>query len=65
MKLAVWLSENSTSQAAFADKIGSSQPQVARFVAGTRIPNRHTMQRIVTETGGAVGPSDFYEVQAA
>jgi predicted transcriptional regulator len=65
MKLAAWLSENSITQAAFAEKIGSSQPQVARFAVGSRIPNRDTMRRIVAATEGAVGPTDFYEVQAA
>ncbi len=60
MKLIDWLSAQKISQAAFAEKIGSSQPQVARFAAGTRIPSRDTMLRIVDATEGAVRPDDFY-----
>lgn len=60
MKLSAWLAERDVSQKAFADLIGSSQPQVARFAAGTRIPNRETMLRIIAATGGAVEPADFY-----
>lgn len=60
MKLVAWLAQHGVSQAAFAETIGSSQPQVARFAAGTRIPNRETMLRIVAATDGAVRPDDFY-----
>lgn len=64
MKLAAWLSERKISQAAFAEMIGSSQSQVARFAADARIPNRPTMLRIVEVTDGAVGPNDFYDASA-
>lgn len=65
MKLSAWLSENKVSQQAFADAIGSSQSQVARFAAGTRIPNRGAMAKIVRVTDGAVTANDFYAVESA
>lgn len=60
MKLGTWLETNKITQQAFAELIGSSQPQVARFAAGTRIPNPDTMRQIVAVTKGAVDPRDFY-----
>lgn len=62
MKLSTWLADKKISQAVFAEMIGSSQPQVARFAAGARVPNRPTMLRIAEVTCGAVGPADFYDV---
>jgi len=62
MKLADWLTENELSQTAFAQKIGSSQSQVARFAAGTRMPRKQTMRKIKLVTGGAVTANDFYEL---
>ncbi len=61
MRLSAWLSMNDVTQHAFAELIGSSQPQVARFAAGTRIPNKETMRRIVEVTQGAIDPRDFYD----
>lgn len=61
MKLSAWLSEQKVSQQSFAAAIGSSQPQVARFAAGTRIPSRETMAEIVRVTNGSVTANDFFD----
>lgn len=65
MKLDAYLSTHGLSQSEFAARIGVSQPAVAKYVAGKRIPHRDVMARIVAETDGLVGPADFYEVEAA
>jgi transcriptional regulator with XRE-family HTH domain len=60
MKLATYLSAQGMTQAQFADAIGSSQSDVARYVNG-RIPRPEMMTKIISATGGEVEPNDFYD----
>lgn len=62
--LARYLSNNGIRQSDFAARIGCTQPAVARYVNGLRIPDRDTMQRIFDATNGAVTPNDFFGIPA-
>lgn len=63
MTLEAYLAEHGMTHREFAERIKCEQPTVTRFVAG-RIPSPELMTRIVTETGGAVTPNDFFGVAA-
>ena len=61
MKLGQYLAEHGLTLEAFAGRIGVSTGAACRYAHGHRIPRRAIMARIVEATGGAVGPTDFYE----
>lgn len=61
MKLASYLSTEGMTQALFAEAIGASQSDVARYANG-RIPRPETMAKIVVATSGKVQPNDFFDM---
>ena len=62
MKLKAWLKETGRTVDGFAKEIGEPPPTVRKWVYGQRIPNQDNMSRIVTATGGAVTPNDFFDL---
>ncbi|HHN72863.1 MAG TPA: 3,4-dihydroxy-2-butanone-4-phosphate synthase, partial [Thermopetrobacter sp.] len=58
MKLAEWLKETGTTQAALARRLGISQGRVSQLVAGDA-PSLELALKITEATGGAVTPADF------
>jgi predicted transcriptional regulator len=60
MKLADYLAETNTTQAAFASQIDAPQPAVSRYAAGEQLPNPRRMAAIARATGGRVTANDFY-----
>lgn len=68
MKLKTYLDDRCLTDTAFAALIGVSSESVRRYKAGTRIPDREAMSRIVSATDGEVRADDFYfdsETEAA
>lgn len=63
MKLTDWRRAAGLTQARLAEQLGTSQPTIAKYEAGTIMPGRRTMPRIVDATAGAVTPNDFYDVR--
>lgn len=61
MKLSDYLTANAISNRAFADKIGVSAEAVRLYAAGDRQPRVGVMRMIIEQTGGAVGPQDFFD----
>lgn len=59
MKLADYLSANSISDGDFAEKIGIDRSSVSRLRRGVTRPDWPTIERIVSETAGAVTANDF------
>lgn len=49
----------------FGKRICKPQATIQRYVSGKRIPEPEIMNLIVSETGGAVTPNDFYGMRAA
>lgn len=64
MKLKEWLQAKEIRPSDFADRIGVEPAAVSRYCAGTRIPERDTMVKIIDATNGEVRADDFY-VQTA
>lgn len=62
MNLKEYREKTGMTQAAFAKQIGCSQHSVSRYEVGLSRPTPKVMSRIVTVTGGAVTPNDFYDV---
>lgn len=46
---------------AFAAKIGAAKSMVWKWENGKAVPRHAYMQKIITETGGAVTPNDWYQ----
>ena len=63
MKLATYIKSTGATASAFAARIGVSHVSVVRYQAG-RVPAPDVMQRIITETAGAVTADDFFDVPA-
>jgi transcriptional regulator with XRE-family HTH domain len=59
MTLHDYLVLTKTTEAAFADKVGISQPHVWRLRRGKSWPSRDLMARIREATNHAVTPDDF------
>lgn len=59
MTLDQYLIETGQTEAEFASKVGTSQPNVHRMRKG-QIPGPALMVAIRDETGGKVQPGDFY-----
>ena len=64
MKLRDYLKDHSLSQSEFADRIGVSKETVRRYIAGTRIPERETMEKIALATACQVTANDFFGIAA-
>lgn len=60
MTLADYLAETGQRPAQFAARVGTPRQNVSRWLAGRNIPRQREMDRIFSETGGKVGPADFY-----
>lgn len=61
MQLKDYLSVEGITASEFATRIGRSVSTVTRAARGEVIPDRATMEEIVTATDGKVEPNDFYE----
>lgn len=64
MKLADYLIRTSTSRLDFAKRIGVSKEAVRRYVAGERIPEKETMEKIAAATDNNVTANDFFGIAA-
>lgn len=64
MTLDEWLSQSPLKDHEFADAIGVSRVTLFRFKTRRRIPDRDIMESIHRETGGAVSPNDFFDLDA-
>lgn len=62
-KLEKYLAEKKLTQAEFAERIGSSQENVSRYISGTRFPRPRTLARIIEETNGELTAGDFLPLQ--
>ncbi len=62
MKLGRYLRSKGIEPDDFAFELDVACETVRRYVAGTRVPVPTVMRRIVTLTGGAVTPNDFYDM---
>ena len=60
MKLEEFLQKEGISYPEFAAKIGVSLQSIYRYTAGTRLPERQVMARIMEETRGEVTADSFY-----
>lgn len=65
MTLGDWLRERGMTPTEFGKRICKPQATIQRYVSGKRIPEPEIMNLIVSETGGAVTPNDFYGMRAA
>ncbi len=65
MTLDSYLTEHGISEAAFAVRVGTTQPNIHRMRKKGQCPNQALMAAIVKETAGAVQPNDFYGLDAA
>jgi transcriptional regulator with XRE-family HTH domain len=65
MTLKEYLAEAAVSRADFARQIDVSQETVRRYLIGTRIPDKHVMERIALATGCKVTANDFFRMVAA
>jgi 3,4-dihydroxy 2-butanone 4-phosphate synthase/GTP cyclohydrolase II len=64
MKLVEWLSEQKMTRTSFAARIGVSQAFITLLCNGKSYPGRRVAKAIFRETGGAVGPHDFFSEPA-
>ena len=62
MKLATFLKSEKIAIEACAKQIGVSHVAVYRYINGQRIPDKNTMIKIISWSGGAVTANDFYTV---
>lgn len=65
MKLCDWLDKSGMRQEDFAERVGTGQPQVSRWVRGEARPSGRFLAAIAAVTGGAVTLSDFYPSSSA
>lgn len=63
MKLGAYLQANSLSQAAFGERIDRTQGRVSQLVRGSW-PSREEVEKIITETAGAVTANDWLDATA-
>ena len=64
MKLGDYLKAHSIPRAQFAEQIGVSGETIRRYIAGTRIPERDTMEKIALATACKVTANDFFGIAA-
>lgn len=65
MNLKTYLSLDGNSEKELAASLGVSQATVNRYANMKRWPDREMILLIAEKTGGAVGPADWFEQQAA
>jgi plasmid maintenance system antidote protein VapI len=65
MQLSEYLSINSLTATAFAQKIGRHKSTVTRMIKGNVRPDQETMQRILAVTDNQVTPNDFFGIGEA
>jgi hypothetical protein len=65
MELSAYMQKTGKSVSGMAGEIGVSAMALRYWLTRKRIPRPGTMSRIVAATGGAVGPADFYDTEAA
>lgn len=65
MTLDDWLNATKTADKDFAGRIGVSRVTLFRLKTGRRKPRQKVMERIHTETAGAVTPNDFFQIGEA
>lgn len=58
-KLERYLERNRLTQADFAERVGTTQGAIARYIAGQRMPRPEVLVRIIDATGGEVTANDF------
>lgn len=64
MKLGDYLKEHDISRATFAQSVGVSGETIRRYIAGTRIPEKETMEKIALATSCKVTANDFFGIAA-
>jgi transcriptional regulator with XRE-family HTH domain len=64
MKLADYLDNHGLTKSDFAEIIGVSEETIRRYIKGTRIPERETMEKIALATACKVTANDFFGMAA-
>lgn len=62
MKLKSYLKANRIPVPAFAESVGVNRQAIYSYLRDEKKPSEETMLNIVTVTGGAVMPNDFYNI---
>jgi transcriptional regulator with XRE-family HTH domain len=65
MELRSYLVEQSLTCEGFAKLVGVTERAVIKWRRGERIPRPEHIKKINKVTAGAVGPNDFFDVEAA
>jgi len=60
MQLTAWMEREGITPAEFGERIGRTAAAVRFYRRGLRMPRPEVMAAIQRETGGEVGPPDFY-----
>jgi len=60
MQLSEWLAREGIKRSRFAASVGVSPSHITGLCDGVSSPSLALAQRIHKETGGAVGPEDFF-----
>ncbi len=63
MKLRTFLQRNKIPLTVFAKRLGVAYQTLQRYLSGKRHPAAAVMAKIYGQTGGKVGPNDFYELK--
>lgn len=63
MKLQDWVIEKGLTAADVAEKLGTSNIAVGRYLRGERMPHAGIVERIISLTGGAVTAQDLHETR--
>ena len=63
MKLRAYRTLLNMTQKQLAERLGVGELSVIKYESGTTIPSREMIRRIYAETGAAVTPNDFYDLE--
>ncbi|WP_109613526.1 helix-turn-helix domain-containing protein [Pseudaminobacter salicylatoxidans] len=63
--LKIWRKANGLSTIEVGRRLGCTRQTVCRYEAGTRIPERSVLDRIIIMTGGSVTANDWVGTQAS
>ncbi len=65
MDLGEYLRQNEMTQEAFAQRVGTDQASVSRWISGKRFPTRSAIVAIKRATRGMVTANDFASIERA
>ena len=62
MKIKEWRETLGLNMASLATKLGCHRSQILRIERGETLPSPEFIERVYRESGGLVGPTDFYDM---